>query len=1186
MEGVCPSCGNRNPVSGKFCGECGASLAPSCPKCNSPVVAGQKFCVECGAALTSESTAPATAAAISVPSAERRICSVLFADLVGFTPFAESRDPEAIRELLSQYFEIAGTVIVRYGGVVEKFIGDAVMAVWGTPVATEGDAERAVRAGLDLVAAVAALGAEVGADGLGLRVGVVTGGVAVTLGAVGQGMVAGDAVNTAARVQSTAGPGQVWVDEPTRRLTGAAIGFTAEGEHSLKGKAEPVALFRATRVLARVGGGQRVDGLEAPLIGRDAELRTVKELFHATVDRKSPRLVVVSGPPGVGKSRLGWEFEKYIDGLAEVTWWHRGRCLSYGEGVAYWALAEMVRQRFGIAEEDPLDVAAGKLTELLPKFVPDPGEQAYVGPRLARLLGVPHPGGSETPPGREELFAGWRLFFERLAATGPVVLLFEDAQHADAALLDFLDHLVDWARTSPIFVVIFGRTELLEQRPGWGVGRNRTLLTLDVLDDRSLDDLVEALVPGMPSDAVAAIARQSQGNPLFAIETIRSLIDRDVVVPRDGRYTLVGDVGSLKVPDSLHGLLAARLDAFDPKVRALVADAAVLGTTFPAEALIAVSGQPASDVNSALDELVRREVLEISADPLSPQRGSYRFAQNMLRQVAYATLSRRDRKARHLAVAAHLRSTFEGDEIMEVVARHYLDALTAVDDDPDVNDIRSKAIEALLRAGERALTSGAPARAAQDFATAADLTSGTSDGDRQLAAAGLWERAAAAARTAADFPNVRAHADRAQAIYAERGRERDAARAQAQAGAGEFYLGHTARARDLLIRAAEVLRPDPDVDTVTALRDLAALEIFSGDPRGDAMAEEALVLGQELELADDKLGELFTVRALGYQRANQPARAIAHYKYGEALAERAGDSMVRVRSLTNLAGAALLSEPAVAAEAGREAYELGRRVGARGFMATALSNLAFALILLGDWDRAAEALTVGIETDGFAGDPFAEGTLAALAALRGDLAAATVHGALPSCRQSEEPQARSEALLVDALMAGAAGHDADALAFAQEVVALEQALSLTHELYCFAWSTAVRAAFELGDLAAIEELVARLDAHPIGHIPSLLRAERGLARARLRAARRADDADAALAAAVLQLRAAGSPYHLAHALLDQAQYRVETGIDDAEPLLAEAGAIAGSLRAQPLAARADLLRAARSAAPAEPAPAG
>src|SRR6202167_4155107 len=315
-------------------------------------------------------------------------------------------------------------------------------------------------------------------------------------------------------------------------------------------------------------------------------------------------------------------------------WWHRGRCLSYGQGVAFWALAEIVRQRLGIAEEDPAEVAARKLAAGLDRFVPDIAERAYAGARLGRLLGVAAAGDSGTTLSREELFAGWRLFFERLAAVQPVVLLIEDAQYADTGLLDFLDHLIDWVRDLPVYVLVFARPELGQARPGFGAGRNRSTLTLDPLDTASMDLLVDALVPGMPPAARSKITRQAQGIPLFAVETVRSLIDRDIVQPVEGVYRLTSDVGELAVPDSLHALLAARLDALDPGARRLVADAAVLGTTFPAEALIPMSGQDGDAVRVALAELVRREVLTVSADPLSPERGSYGVAQNMLRQVA------------------------------------------------------------------------------------------------------------------------------------------------------------------------------------------------------------------------------------------------------------------------------------------------------------------------------------------------------------------------------------------------------------------------------------------------------------------------------------------------------------------------------------------------------------------------
>ncbi|HZC53866.1 MAG TPA: adenylate/guanylate cyclase domain-containing protein, partial [Mycobacterium sp.] len=820
--------------------------------------------------------------------AERRLCSVLFADLVGFTPLSEARDPEEVRELLSRYFEASRTVVERHGGVVEKFIGDAVMAVWGAPIATEEDAERAVRAGLQLVEAVSVLGAEVGVDGLAARAGVVTGEVAVTLGAVGEGMVAGDAVNTAARVQAVAEPGSVFVDAATRRLTAAAVGFSDAGERVLKGKVEPEHLWRATRVVAAMGGNQRVDGLEAGLVGRDAELRLVKELFHAAVERGAPRMVMVSGAAGVGKSRLGWEFEKYIDGLAQRIAWHRGRCLSYGEGVAFWALSEAVRQRLGIAEDDSTALAADKMTAGLAGLVADPAERDYVAARLARLLGVPVPGDGGDALGREELFAGWRVFFERLAADRPVVLLIEDVQYADTGLLDFLDHLIDWARDLPIFVLGLTRPELEQRRTGFGVGRNRTTLTLDPLDAASMVALVEALVPGIPVPAREAITRHAQGVPLFAVETVRSLVDRDVVQPIDGVYRLVGEVGELSVPDSLHALLAARLDALDPSVRALVADAAVLGTSFPAEAAIAVSEQPEAAVRAGLAELLRREVLQISADPLSPQRGEYRFAQQLLRQVAYDTLSRRDRKTRHLATAAHLRATFadDGDEVSDAIARHYRDALAAVPDDPDTGLLRHEAARMWVRAAERARRAGAPGTAAGGYATAAELAQIDDD---TTEAAGWWEQAADNAWIAGDYRTGLAHAERAQALHALAGRDRAAARAQVLAGRNLQRAGQFSAARERLTAALDVLRTDPDADTVTALDRLAFLEGYVSGAEADRLTAEALDLGQALDLGDARLANLLIGRGNAHAMGNRTERAVAALKHAADLAARAGD---------------------------------------------------------------------------------------------------------------------------------------------------------------------------------------------------------------------------------------------------------------------------------------------------------
>jgi class 3 adenylate cyclase/predicted ATPase len=1167
----CGRCGAPLEDGDLFCGDCGVPVG-GCPSCGKPLTPGKRFCRYCGAALFDAAPASSAAATASASppgreqAAERRVCSVLFCDVAGFTPLSESRDPEAVRELLSRYFAVARTVIGRYGGVVEKFIGDAVMAVWGTPVATEGDAERAVRAALDLVAAVAELGAESGLPGLAARAGVVTGEVAVNVGAVGEGMVAGDAVNTASRVQAAAEPGSVLVDGPTQRLTGSAIAFADAGEHALKGKAEPQRLWRAVRVLSAVGGSQRVDGLEAPLTGRDAELRTVKDLFHATADRRVPRLVLISGPAGVGKSRLGWEFEKYADGLAAGVWWHRGRCLSYGEGVAFWALAEIVRQRLGIAEEDPAEVAVGKLAASLDRLVPDPAERAYIGVRLGRLLGVTAAGDGGAALSRPELFAGWRLFFERLAAENPVVLLVEDAQYADAGLLDFLSHLIDWVRDLPVYVLVFARPELSQARPGFGVGRNRSTLTLDPLDAASMEQLVDALVPGMPPAVRSRITRQAQGIPLFAVETVRSLIDRDIVQPVEGVYRLAGDVGELAVPDSLHALLAARLDALDPNARRLIADAAVLGTTFPAEALIAVSGQDEPSVRAALADLVGREVLSVSADPLSPEQGSYRFSQEMLRHVAYDTLSRRDRKARHLAAAAHLRAVFpaDGEEVTNVIARHYLDALNAIPDDPDAAEIRGQAVTALTRAAERAERTGAPAQAVASYAAAAELIP---PGE---SAARLWERAALAARVGNDFAAAVDHAARARADYVRVGDERAAARAQAIAGQALRWWGRHTEAHEQLSSAVEILRADPDTDTVEAMKELAALAVFAGSPDADRLTSEALNLGQALDVGPGQLGELFLYRGTYHGFAERRPQSVSYLRESARLAAQAGDTLTVGRAALNLSDALGPIEPAAAADAARTAAGHLRRAGAPVFLAVAITNLAEALLQLGDWDEAEAELTRATESDMPADIEQISWKRACLAALRGDAETAeALLATLAGIAAGEDAQGRSAMCVAEAFTAMARRRPQDALRHARASLAHAGTLGISFETVRWAWPVAARCASELGDAAAIRELLALLDAYQPGYLAPMLRAERDLVRARL-----APDEDAAISftAAIISLRGQSTPYHLAHGLLDHAEYLLRHGdAGAAGAAIEEARDIAGRLRCQPLLDRADTL---------------
>jgi tetratricopeptide (TPR) repeat protein len=778
------------------------------------------------------------------------------------------------------------------------------------------------------------------------------------------------------------------------------------------------------------------------------------------------------------------------------VWWHRGRCLSYGDGVAFWALAEIARQRLGIAEEDPANVAAEKLAAGLEEFVPDPAERAYAGVRLSRLLGVAFAGDGGGPLAREELFAGWRLFFERLAAVRPVVLVVEDAQYADAGLLDFLEYLVDWVRGLPIYVLVFARPELGELRPGLGAGRNRSTLTLDPLDPVSMDALVEALVPGMPPAARAKITAQAQGIPLFGVETIRSLIGRDIVQPVEGVYRLVGDVGQLAVPDSLHALLAARLDALDRGARRLVADAAVLGITFPAEALVAVSGQDEALVRAALDELVRREVLTVSADVLSPEKGSYRFTHQMLRQVAYDTLSRRDRKARHLAVAAHLRAAFPGDgeEVTDVIARHYLDALDAVPDDPDTGQIRGQAITALVRAAERADRTGAPGLAAVSYASAAQLTqAGTPDG---AAAAALWEHAARAALTNAGWATAVEQAGQAQDLYQQGGDARSAARAQTVAGQALRRWGRHAQAREQLTAAVAVLRADPGTDTVQPLSELAALEAFAGTPEADALTTEALTLGQNLAVDDATLAELFTTRGTWPGRAGRRGpEATSYFREAVRLATQAGDILTLGRALLSLVDAITGTDPAAGAEAARAAAAHLRQAGDRHHLATAVVNLTQALLMTGDWDGAETELEQALDGDGLADIEFLACNRACVAALHGDTETAqqTLAG-LGHLRASEDPQDQATIAAVEAFTAAARHQPDAALGCARTALGHAGALGISWDFLRWAWPLAARAAYDLTDTATTTELLALLDGYQPGQLAPMQRAERDLAR--------------------------------------------------------------------------------------------
>ena len=507
------------------------------------------------------------------------------------------------------------------------------MAVWGATAAHDDDAERAVRAGLELVDMVAALGEEIGEPALRLRAGILSGEAVVGPGGNDKGLVVGDMVNTASRLQSIAEPGTVVVGESTRSLIQESISCEALGEQQVKGKAIPVAAFRALRLISEVGGRNRSDGLEPPFVGRQDELRLLKDQLHATGREGRARLISIMGEGGIGKSRLVWELLKYVDGLGDPIYWHEGRSPAYGDGVTFWALGEMVRSRAGIADTDDSGKSRLRLRTAVAEYVPDSEDQRWMEPRLAGLLGL-----DAMPPGdRSELFAALRTFFQRVADRGTTVLVFEDIHWADAGLLEFIEELVDRSQRDPILVVTLARPDLLERRPGWGSDRRNFMsLHLGPLTDDAMDRLVTGLVPGIPDQPRRTTVQRAAGVPLYAVELVRMLLNEGALVEGEGAgYRLIGDLAASSVPHSLQAVIGARLDRLDPADRALLQDAAVLGQSFTVDGLVGLRDEPPEAIGARLDGLVRSELLELESDPRSPERGQYRWVQAMIKEVVH-----------------------------------------------------------------------------------------------------------------------------------------------------------------------------------------------------------------------------------------------------------------------------------------------------------------------------------------------------------------------------------------------------------------------------------------------------------------------------------------------------------------------------------------------------------------------
>ena len=618
------------------------------------------------------------------PHRERKVVTVLFADLVGFTARAEQLDPEDVEAILRPYHERLRSELERFGGTVEKFIGDAVMAVFGAPVAHEDDPERAVRAAL----AIRDWALEQ-AEELQVRVAVNTGEALVALdarAAHGEALVAGDVVNTAARLQTAAPPNGVLVDEQTYRATVDAIDYRPAEAVEAKGKSEPIAVWEAVAARARIGAGAR-HASATPLVGRERELALLVQTLERVREERSPQLVTLVGVPGIGKSRLVAELANVVEQHDELVAWREGRSLSYGDGVTFWALAEIVKAQAGILESDSPEQVQEKLRGTVEQLATDATETQWLERHLRPLTGL----AEDSSVGAAEVFAAWRRFLEALADERQLVLVFEDLHWADDALLDFVDELVDRVAAVPLLVLATARPELLQRRAGWGGGKpNAATISLSPLTEAETAQLLEELIerPAADADTREALLTRAGGNPLYAEQYARVLLER-------------GDFSEL--PDTVQGIIAARLDALTKEEKLLLQDAAVMGQVFWLGAVEAVGGLARWQAEELLHALERKEFVRRGRSSSVASESEYAFRHLLIRDVAYGQIPRAVRSGKHRAAATWIDSLGRPEEQAELLAHHYLQAIELAEAAGlDSQDLAKPAREALRDAGERA----------------------------------------------------------------------------------------------------------------------------------------------------------------------------------------------------------------------------------------------------------------------------------------------------------------------------------------------------------------------------------------------------------------------------------------------------------------------------------------------------
>ncbi len=1009
----------------------------ACPVCGEENPARARFCLNCGSALPVER---------EPPREERKLVTVLFCDLLGFTARSDHADPEDVRATLRPYHTRLRTEIERFGGTVEKFIGDAVMAVFGAPVAHEDDAERAVRSALRILDAIGELNEERPGLGPSVRIGINTGEAVVALGSrpeEGEGIVTGDVVNTAARLQGIAPVGGVVVGQMTYRATKDLVEYEELEPVTVKGKAEPVAMWRALSARSRYGIDVE-QGTRTPFVGRDNELSLVIQTFTRAVSESSVQLVTITGEPGVGKTRLLWELRRHLDDLPDLIYWRQGRCLPYGEGVTYWALGEMVKAQAGILESDAPEAALDKLSIALAAVTDDEAERDWLRGRLAPLIGI---GGIESEGGgtRDESFTAWGRFLEAIAARDPLVLVFEDLHWADGPLVEFVEHLIEWSSGVPLFVVCSARPELYERYPGWGGGkRNSTTISLPPLSETDTARLLSALLEQavLPAEVQAELLERAGGNPLYAEEFVRMLTDRGILERHGASLRIAANGGGIPMPESVQALIGARLDTLSADRKALLQNASVVGKVFWSGTVAAMGGVEELAVREGLHDLSRKELVRTVRTSSVQDHSEYSFWHALVRDVAYGQIPRAERAAKHLAVAAWIEGA-AGERLSdqaEFLAYHYEHAIgliSAAGREPDA-ELRRRASQALSMAGERAERLDV-AQAVQ-FYRRAELV--LPPGDPELPVLRVRVLTAASQLGEASIDEVRA----AFEVAIDHLKARDDT-----VGAGTMLRDYSMflktagdtevadRTSDQAVALLEPLGPSPALIAAYATR-------AGGHMLAGRFAEWVRWTEATLELADLLGLPAFRMRALQYRGIYRimsgDLDGRADLEESLRLGIELGAGQETANAYDNLADwVPAIQGPAAGLGVHDPGTRFCERRGLGPFIPGHQEESAWRLFDLARWDEVIEVsreIRRWHERRGRAQPVVMGGTQEArVRAYRGELERATelMHELLPAAREIKDVQAYRPALTTGALIAIAQGRSKEALALLDELEA-------------------------------------------------------------------------------------------------------------------------------------------------------